>query len=117
MTNTNLRGGEGGAVGKRSHHRRGSSGMKRCCNIRLPSRPACFESSGETCLTRSSRFISILSQMETRDLTDWGRGFLAGYQCPKHFVVRENLPLGHSGKIDKNALRTAAVALTRRCKE
>jgi hypothetical protein len=31
--------------------------------------------------------------------------------------VRENLPLGHSGKIDKNALRTAAVALTRQCKE
>ena len=91
--------------------------MKRCCNIRLPSRPACFESSGETCLTRSSRFISILSQMETRDLADWCRGFLAGYQCPKHFVVRENLPLGHSGKIDKNALRTAAVALTRQCKE
>jgi len=62
-------------------------------------------------------FLVLRSQMETRDLADWCRGFLGGYQCPKHFVVRENLPLGDSGKIDKNALRTAAVALTRQCKE
>ncbi len=32
-----------------------------------------------------------------------------GNQCPKHVFILENLPLGHSGKIDKQAIRQRAL--------
>ena len=43
------------------------------------------------------------------ELRRWCRQRLAGYQCPKLFTPVETLPVGHSGKSDKLALRSAAV--------
>ncbi len=40
-----------------------------------------------------------------KELMDYCKQTLASYQCPKSIVFRDELPMGHSGKIDKNALR------------
>ena len=40
-----------------------------------------------------------------QELMDYCKETLASYQCPKSVVFRDELPLGHSGKIDKKALR------------
>jgi fatty-acyl-CoA synthase len=39
------------------------------------------------------------------ELMDYCKKSLASYQCPKSVVFSDHLPLGHSGKIDKKALR------------
>lgn len=41
-------------------------------------------------------------------VAEWSRSYLAGYQRPKHIFLRAELPVGHSGKIDKSALRLVA---------
>jgi fatty-acyl-CoA synthase len=46
------------------------------------------------------------------DLLAWCRLHLAGYQCPTRVVVMEDLPLGYSGKIDKQALQQQAAEMT-----
>jgi len=40
-----------------------------------------------------------------KELMDYCKETLASYQCPKSVVFRDELPVGHSGKIDKKALR------------
>jgi fatty-acyl-CoA synthase len=40
-----------------------------------------------------------------KELMDYCKEALASYQCPKFVVFRDELPVGHSGKIDKQALR------------
>jgi fatty-acyl-CoA synthase len=40
-----------------------------------------------------------------KELMDYCKEALASYQCPKSVVFTDELPMGHSGKIDKNALR------------
>jgi fatty-acyl-CoA synthase len=40
-----------------------------------------------------------------KELMDYCKETLASYQCPKSVVFRDELPMGHSGKIDKKALR------------
>ncbi len=40
-----------------------------------------------------------------KELMDYCKETLASYQCPKSVVFRDALPMGHSGKIDKNAIR------------
>jgi len=40
-----------------------------------------------------------------QELMDYCKETLASYQCPKSIVFSDQLPLGHSGKIDKKALR------------
>ena len=42
------------------------------------------------------------------DVLDWCRQHLAKYQCPARVVVMPELPVGHSGKIDKLGLREQA---------
>lgn len=39
------------------------------------------------------------------ELRDWCRRHLAAFQCPTRFVLLTELPMGHSGKIDKLALK------------
>lgn len=49
------------------------------------------------------------TEATTQDIVDWCRGYLAGYQCPKYLLLHVELPIGHSGKIDKNTLRSIAI--------
>ncbi len=57
-------------------------------------------------------FVVVSDRVTEQELRDWCRRFLAGYQCPKHVVVLDHLPLGHSGKIDKQTLRQRALERT-----
>ncbi len=45
------------------------------------------------------------------DLLEWCREHLAKFQCPSRIIIMEDLPVGHSGKIDKLALRQQAASL------
>jgi acyl-CoA synthetase (AMP-forming)/AMP-acid ligase II len=55
-------------------------------------------------------FVVLRDEAETtaQEIADWSRGYLAGYQRPKHFLFCGELPVGHSGKIDKKSLRLLA---------
>jgi len=48
------------------------------------------------------------AEASAQEILEWSREFLAGYQRPKHLILCTELPVGHSGKIDKNALRSVA---------
>jgi len=45
-----------------------------------------------------------------KELMDYCKETLASYQCPKSVVFSNHLPVGHSGKIDKKALREMMLA-------
>ena len=53
--------------------------------------------------------VELSEPVSVQEIGDWCRRFLAGYQCPKHVFILENLTLGHSGKIDKQAIRQRAL--------
>ncbi len=48
------------------------------------------------------------AEASAQEILEWSREFLAGYQRPKHLILCAKLPVGHSGKIDKNVLRSVA---------
>jgi fatty-acyl-CoA synthase len=48
------------------------------------------------------------SRASEDELIEWCRQHLAKYQCPTRVVLVQELPLGHSAKIDKPALRRQA---------
>ncbi|MEX0723423.1 MAG: long-chain fatty acid--CoA ligase [Gracilimonas sp.] len=43
-------------------------------------------------------------ELTSEKLMAYCREYLAGFQCPKHVIFRDELPLGHSNKIQKKAL-------------
>jgi fatty-acyl-CoA synthase len=45
-----------------------------------------------------------------KELMDYCKETLASYQCPKSVVFSDHLPVGHSGKVDKKALREMLLA-------
>lgn len=56
-------------------------------------------------------FVEVPAGFDPRELAGWCRSRLANYKVPKHFVVRERLPLLPIGKIDKPTLAREAEAL------
>ncbi|MCA9184248.1 MAG: AMP-binding protein [Pirellulaceae bacterium] len=51
--------------------------------------------------------------LEAEELASWCRTQLAGYQCPERILFVPELPVGHSGKIDKLELRQRAIRMQR----
>jgi fatty-acyl-CoA synthase len=52
------------------------------------------------------------SRATEAELAAWCKQHLAGFQCPSKIVVTTELPIGHSGKIDKLALRQRAAEMS-----
>ena len=52
------------------------------------------------------------SQTTESDLAAWCKQHLAGFQCPSKIVIADELPIGHSGKLDKLALRQRAAEMS-----
>jgi fatty-acyl-CoA synthase len=47
------------------------------------------------------------------EILAWCRQHLATFQCPTRVVMMVELPVGHSGKIDKLALRQHAAKMSK----
>jgi fatty-acyl-CoA synthase len=47
-------------------------------------------------------------KLDSDALQQWGRKYLAAFQCPRHIIQLDALPLGPSGKVDKRALERLA---------
>lgn len=48
--------------------------------------------------------LKVGKELTSDTLISYCREYLAGFQCPKHIVFRDELPLGHSNKIQKKDL-------------
>ncbi len=59
-------------------------------------------------------FVKLLDgcSVTEEQLAAWCKQHLAGFQCPSKIVVTTELPIGHSGKIDKLALRQRAAEMS-----